>query len=72
MGIAADIIIIVLAALFGGLIAQKLRQPLILGYILSGIFLAPGCPDLKLPGPERHRADLRAAGCEVPRAAPCL
>ena len=31
MGIAADIIIIVLAAFIGGVIAQRLRQPLILG-----------------------------------------
>ena len=41
MGIATDIIIIVLAALIGGLIAQKLRQPLILGYILSGVLIGP-------------------------------
>ncbi len=41
MGIATDIVIIVLAALIGGMIAQKLRQPLILGYILSGILVGP-------------------------------
>ncbi len=41
MGIAADIIIIVVAALFGGLIAQKFRQPLILGYILAGVAIGP-------------------------------
>ena len=41
MGIAADIIIIVIAALFGALIAQRLRQPLILGYILAGIAIGP-------------------------------
>lgn len=41
MGIAADIIIIVVAALIGGLIAHKLRQPLILGYILSGVLVGP-------------------------------
>jgi CPA2 family monovalent cation:H+ antiporter-2 len=41
MGIAADIVIIVVAALFGGLIAQKLRQPLILGYILAGVVIGP-------------------------------
>ena len=34
MGIAGDIAIIVIAALLGGLIAQSLKQPLILGYIL--------------------------------------
>lgn len=41
MGIAADIIIIIVAALFGGLIAQKMRQPLLLGYILVGIVIGP-------------------------------
>ncbi len=41
MGIAADIAIIVVAALFGGLIAQKLKQPLMLGYILAGVLIGP-------------------------------
>jgi len=41
MGIAADIVIIVVAALIGGLIAQKFRQPLILGYILAGVLVGP-------------------------------
>jgi len=41
MGIASDIAIIVVAALIGGLIAQRLRQPLILGYILAGIVVGP-------------------------------
>jgi K+:H+ antiporter len=41
MGIAADIVIIMLAALIGGLIAQKLKQPLILGYILAGVLVGP-------------------------------
>ncbi|SHI48656.1 Kef-type potassium/proton antiporter, CPA2 family [Malonomonas rubra DSM 5091] len=41
MGIAADIVVIVVAALLGGLIAQKLRQPLILGYILAGVVIGP-------------------------------
>ncbi|WP_432822356.1 cation:proton antiporter domain-containing protein [Trichloromonas sp.] len=41
MGIAADIVIIVLAALVGGLVAQKLKQPLILGYILAGVLVGP-------------------------------
>lgn len=41
MGIAADIIIIVLAALLGGLLAHLLRQPLILGYILAGVLIGP-------------------------------
>lgn len=41
MGVAADIIIIVVAALIGALIAQKMRQPLILGYIFAGIVVGP-------------------------------
>lgn len=41
MGIAGDIIIIVMAAFAGGLIAQKLKQPLILGYILAGVAVGP-------------------------------
>ena len=41
MGIAADIAIIIVAALVGGLIAQRLKQPLIMGYILAGILVGP-------------------------------
>jgi CPA2 family monovalent cation:H+ antiporter-2 len=41
VGIAADIAIIVVAALLGGLIAQRLKQPLILGYILAGVIVGP-------------------------------
>lgn len=41
MGIASDIVIIVLAALIGAIIAHKLRQPLILGYIFAGIAVGP-------------------------------
>ena len=41
MGIATDITLIVIAGCFGGLIMQRLGQPLVLGYILCGIFLGP-------------------------------
>jgi monovalent cation:H+ antiporter-2, CPA2 family len=41
MGIAGDIVIIVVAALIGALIAQKLKQPLVLGYIIAGIVIGP-------------------------------
>ncbi|MGH2536318.1 MAG: cation:proton antiporter [Candidatus Promineifilaceae bacterium] len=41
LGIAADIAIIVVAALLGGIVAQRLRQPLVLGYIVAGILLGP-------------------------------
>lgn len=41
MGIAGDIIIVVIAALIGGLIAQRFKQPLIVGYILAGVMVGP-------------------------------
>lgn len=41
MGIAADIALILVAALFGGIIAQRLGQPLIIGYILAGVIVGP-------------------------------
>lgn len=41
MGIAGDIIVIVVAGLIGALIARSLKQPLILGYILAGVLLSP-------------------------------
>ena len=41
MGIATDIILLVVAAFFCGLLMQRLGQPLILGYIIAGIVLGP-------------------------------
>ena len=41
MGIAADIVLIVVAALLGGLLAQRLGQPLLVGYILAGVIVGP-------------------------------
>lgn len=41
MGIASDIAIVMVAALIGGLIAQQLRQPLVIGYILAGVLVGP-------------------------------
>ena len=40
MGIAADIVIIIVAALAGALVAQRLKQPLMLGYILAGVVMS--------------------------------
>ena len=37
MGIAADIIVLVVTAFCCGLLMQRLRQPLILGYILGSM-----------------------------------
>lgn len=41
MGIAADIILLILVAFGCGLILQRLGQPIILGYIAAGIILGP-------------------------------
>ncbi len=41
MGIAGDIIIIVIAALIGGMLARLVKQPLIIGYILAGAVIGP-------------------------------
>ena len=41
MGIAADIAIIVVAGLFGGLLAQLAKQPPVLGYIAAGVLVGP-------------------------------
>ncbi len=41
MGIAADLIVIVLAALLGGFVAQLVKQPMIVGYIIAGVLVGP-------------------------------
>jgi len=41
VGIAGDIALILVAALLGGLVAQRLGLPLILGYILAGVVVGP-------------------------------
>lgn len=41
MGIAADIILLIVAAFFCGLLMQKLGQPIIIGYIVAGVILGP-------------------------------
>jgi len=41
MGLVADLTLVLVAALAGGLVAQRLRQPLIVGYILAGIAVGP-------------------------------
>jgi CPA2 family monovalent cation:H+ antiporter-2 len=41
MGIAADIVLLILTAFFCGLLLQRLGQPLILGYIAAGVILGP-------------------------------
>jgi CPA2 family monovalent cation:H+ antiporter-2 len=41
VGIAGDIALILIAALVGGVVAQRLGLPLILGYILAGVIVGP-------------------------------
>ncbi len=41
MDFVADLIVIILAGLLGGLVAKVLKQPLILGYIVAGIIVGP-------------------------------
>lgn len=41
MGIAGDIVLIVIAGWFCGLIAQKLKLPVVLGYIVAGVLVSP-------------------------------
>lgn len=41
MGIAADFALIIVAALLGGIVAQRLGQPLIIGYIVAGVVIGP-------------------------------
>ena len=41
MGIAGDIVLILIVALIGGAIAQRLGQPLIIGYISAGVQVGP-------------------------------
>ena len=48
MGIATDIILLIVASFGCGLVMQRLGQPLILGYIAAGIVLGPhtgGAPE---------------------------
>jgi len=58
MGIATDIILLVLTAFFCGLLMQRLRQPLILGYILAGVILGPHTGGLTIT--EVHDIELLA------------
>jgi K+:H+ antiporter len=41
MGIATDFAIVVIAALVGGFVAQRLNQPLLVGYMIAGILVGP-------------------------------
>ncbi len=51
-----DLGLLLLAALGGGLLAQVLRQPLIVGYVLAGILVGPFTPGPTVSDPGRIRA----------------
>jgi CPA2 family monovalent cation:H+ antiporter-2 len=58
MGIASDLVLVVLAGLAGGLLAHRLGQPLLIGYILGGFLVGP-----HFPGPtvgDIHNVELLA------------
>ena len=58
MGIATDIILLVVAAFLSGIVMQRLGQPLILGYILAGVILGPHTGGLTVSG--THEIELLA------------
>jgi CPA2 family monovalent cation:H+ antiporter-2 len=41
VGIAGDIALILVAAFLGGVVAQRLGLPLILGYVFAGVIVGP-------------------------------
>ncbi|WP_027721645.1 cation:proton antiporter [Maridesulfovibrio zosterae] len=41
MGIASDLVILIVAGLLGGIVARMMRQPLLLGYIIAGVLVGP-------------------------------
>ncbi|MGB3683279.1 MAG: cation:proton antiporter [Rubrobacteraceae bacterium] len=58
MGIAGDIALILVAAFVGGIIAQRLGLPLILGYILAGVLVGPNTAGLTVG--DAHEIELLA------------
>jgi CPA2 family monovalent cation:H+ antiporter-2 len=53
-----DLAYVFVAAVAGGLVARKLRQPLILGYVAGGIMVGPFTPGLRLS--DVHELELLA------------
>ena len=41
MALVADLSLILLAALAGGFLAQRVGQPLMVGYVLAGVLVGP-------------------------------
>lgn len=57
LGIVVDLVIAVLVAFLGGAIALRLRQPVILGYLLAGVAIGPYTPG---PVGDIHNVQLMA------------
>jgi CPA2 family monovalent cation:H+ antiporter-2 len=55
IGFFADLGLLLLAALVGGILAHFLRQPLIVGYLIGGILIGPFTPGPTLSEPEVFR-----------------
>jgi len=41
LGIASDLVILIVAGMLGGFVARMFRQPLLLGYIVAGVLVGP-------------------------------
>ena len=41
MGIASDFVLVIVAGLLGGIFARILRLPLLVGYVIAGVFVGP-------------------------------
>lgn len=61
--IAIDLVLLITAALIGGLLARALKQPLVVGYIFAGILVGPHTGGATVSNVENiaHLADIGAA-----------
>src|SRR5918999_5434718 len=55
--LVADLVLALGAAFLGGLIAQRLGQPVLLGYVVAGVLIGPNTPGLVA---DRERVELLA------------
>ncbi|MFW5499458.1 MULTISPECIES: cation:proton antiporter [unclassified Maridesulfovibrio] len=58
MGIASDLVILIVAGMMGGFVARMLRQPLLLGYIVAGVLVGPHTGGITVSGV--HQIELLA------------
>jgi len=50
LGIASDLVILIVAGMLGGFVARMLRQPLLLGYIVAGVLVGPHTGGITVSG----------------------